>query len=82
MRTSNYGPADSSEVPRWSYFSESHLDEEQGKDTCYRQARVCKREVASLGHCQYFHSRESSVLVDKELFVQLEVLTELQHEWP
>lgn len=64
------------EVPRWSYFSESHLDE-QGEDKCYRQTGICKREAASLGHCQYFHSSESSVLVDKELFVQLEVLTEL-----
>lgn len=41
------------ELPRWSYFSESHLDE-QGKGKCYRQTGIHKREAASLGHCDTF----------------------------
>lgn len=31
------------EFPRWSYFSESHVDE-QGKDKCYRQTGYRRKE--------------------------------------
>lgn len=31
------------EFPRWNYFSESHLDGEQGKDGFYRQTRIHER---------------------------------------
>lgn len=39
------------EFPRWSYFSGSHLDEEQGKGDITGKPGH-RREVASLGNWQ------------------------------
>lgn len=33
------------EFPRWSYFSESHLDEEEGKDKCQRQTGYTRAAI-------------------------------------
>lgn len=35
------------EFPRWSYFSESCLDEDEGKDKCYRQTGYTREQQRS-----------------------------------